>query len=157
MPNVLIRPAVMSERQALESLQRRASLNNPGDREACSPTLMRSNFRPIKSPQGMVFVAERDGAIVGFSAVLPREDPEMDLDGLFVEPHLWGQGIGRLLVEHCIVFARARRVRRPACGRESARGRVLQGVWLRDARDPSVYPFWRRPIIPTNVVDLLIP
>jgi GNAT superfamily N-acetyltransferase len=39
--------------------------------------------------------------------VLPREGPEMDLDGLFVEPHLWRRGIGRLLVEYSVVFARA--------------------------------------------------
>jgi GNAT superfamily N-acetyltransferase len=75
MHNVLIRPAVMSERQALEALQRRASLNNPGDRDA-------------------------------LLANVPREGPEMDLDGLFVEPHLWRHGIGRLLVEYSAVFAR---------------------------------------------------
>jgi len=55
-----------------------------------------------------VFVAERDGAIAGFSAVLSRDDLDTDLDGLFVEPHLWGHGIGRLLVDHCAVLARAR-------------------------------------------------
>jgi hypothetical protein len=58
MHNVLIRAAVMSERQALEALQRRASLNNPGDGDA-------------------------------LLANVPRKSPEMDLDGLFVEPHLW--------------------------------------------------------------------
>jgi len=107
MHNVLIRPAVMSERQAPELLQRRASLYNPGDREALldNPDAIELPLDQIAA--GQVFVAERDGAIVGFSAVLPREDPEMDLDGLFVEPHLWGHGIGRLLVEYCVVFARA--------------------------------------------------
>jgi GNAT superfamily N-acetyltransferase len=107
MHNVRIRPAVISERQALEALQRRASLNNPGDRDA-----LLANPDAIELPSdqivaGHVFIAERDGAIVGFSAVLPREGPEMDLDGLFVEPHLWRQGIGRLLVEYSVIFARA--------------------------------------------------
>src|SRR5881392_1802160 len=101
MHNVLIRPAVMSERQALESLQRRASLNNPGDREVLLANPDAIELPPDQIAAGQVFVAERDGAIVGFSAVLPREDPETDLDGLFVEPHLWGHGIGRLLVEYC--------------------------------------------------------
>jgi len=93
--NVLIRPAVVSERQVLESLQRRASLNNPGDREAllANPDAIELPLDQIAA--GQVFVAERDQAIVGFSMVLP------------VEPHLWGHGIGRLLVEHCVIFARA--------------------------------------------------
>ena len=106
MRNVVIRPAVMSERQALESLQRRASLNNPGDREALLANPDAIELPPDQIAAGQVFVAERDGEIIGFAAVLPREDPEMDLDGLFVEPHLWGHGIGRLLVEHCVVSAR---------------------------------------------------
>jgi N-acetylglutamate synthase-like GNAT family acetyltransferase len=107
MPNVHVRPAVMSERQALEALQRRASLNNPGDRDALLANPDATELPPDQIAAGHVFIAERDGAIVGFSAVLPREGPEMDLDGLFVEPHLWRHGIGRLLVEYSVVFARA--------------------------------------------------
>jgi GNAT superfamily N-acetyltransferase len=109
MHDILIRPAVVSERRALEALQWRASLNNPGDRDAllANPDAIALPLHQIAT--GHVFVAERDGAIVGFSAVLPREDRETDLDALFVEPHLWGQGIGRLLVEYCVVFARAQR------------------------------------------------
>lgn len=106
MHNVLIRTAVVSERQALEALQRRASLNNPGDREALLANPDAIELPPDQIDAGYVFVAERDGVIAGFSAVLPREDAGMELDGLFVEPHLWGQGVGRALVEHSIVFAR---------------------------------------------------
>jgi GNAT superfamily N-acetyltransferase len=54
-----------------------------------------------------VFLAERDGAIVGFFAVLPRGDGETELDALFVEPNLWRQGLGKLLIEHCADVARA--------------------------------------------------
>jgi GNAT superfamily N-acetyltransferase len=98
----------VSEREALEALQRRASLNNPGDREA-----LLANPDAIEVPAdqiaaGWVFVAESDGAIVGFAAVLPREDPDTELDALFVEPHLWGQGVGRVLVERCVTCAKAR-------------------------------------------------
>src|SRR4249919_2559392 len=105
--NVLIRPAVMSERQALEALQRRASLNNPGDCDALLANPDAIELPPDQIAVGQVFIAEQDGAIVGFSAVLPREGPEMDLDALFVEPHLWRHGIGRLLVEYSVAFARA--------------------------------------------------
>lgn len=106
--NVRIRPAVVSEREALESVQRRASLNNPGDREAILAHPDAIEVPPDQIAAGQVFVAERDGEILGFAAVLPREDPETELDALFVEPHLWGHGIGRVLVDYCATFARAR-------------------------------------------------
>src|SRR6476659_447734 len=104
--DVSIRPARLDEQTMLEGLQRRASLNNPGDRDA-----LLANPDAIQLPAdqiyaGRVFVAERDGAIVGFAAVLPRDDRDTELDGLFVEPHLWGQGTGRALVEHCAAVAR---------------------------------------------------
>ena len=107
MRDVLIRPAVLSERQALAALQRRASLNNPGDREALLANPDAIDVPPAQIAAGHVFIAERDGTLAGFSAVLPREGSEMELDGLFVEPHLWRHGIGRLLVEYSVVFARA--------------------------------------------------
>jgi GNAT superfamily N-acetyltransferase len=104
--NILIRPALISEQEALEELQFLASLNNAGDRDA-----MLANPDAIELPveqiaAGGVFVAERHGAILGFSAVLPRTDGATELDGLFVEPDAWRQGIGRLLVDHCAQLAR---------------------------------------------------
>jgi len=98
---MICRHAVVSEQLALEALQRRASLNNPGDREA-----LLGNPDAIEVPLGQivaghVFVAEREGAIVGFAAVIPRDDGDAELDALFVEPSDWKQGVGRLLVEHC--------------------------------------------------------
>ncbi len=54
---------------------------------------------------GQVFAAERDGNVVGFAAMLPRADGAMQLDGLFVEPDAWRNGIGRALVDHCAAFA----------------------------------------------------
>jgi GNAT superfamily N-acetyltransferase len=102
-----IRPAVAFEQKALEALQTRAALSNPGDREA-----LLANPDAIELPVGQitagwVFVAERHGAIAGFSAMLPRPDGEAYLDGLFVEPKIWRSGVGRALVEHCCTYARA--------------------------------------------------
>lgn len=55
---------------------------------------------------GQVWVAETDGAIAGFTVVLPREDGDAELDGLFVEPGAWRSGIGRRLVAHAAGQAR---------------------------------------------------
>jgi len=52
MHNVLIRPAVMSERQALEALQRRAALHNPGDGDALLANPDAIELPPLKSPLG---------------------------------------------------------------------------------------------------------
>src|SRR4051812_6866110 len=108
MHNVLIRPAVMSERQALESLQRRASLNNPGDRDAL---LANPDAIAVPSEQiaaGCVFLAERDGVVAGFSAGGPRPGGGAELGALFVEPHFWKHGLGRRLVEPVAKVARLR-------------------------------------------------
>jgi GNAT superfamily N-acetyltransferase len=98
MPPVNIRLAVASERKALEELQWRASLKNSGDREA-----LLANRDAIEIPEGQieaggVFVAELDGTIAGFAAILPREEGDAELDALFVEPDLWQRGIGRALI-----------------------------------------------------------
>jgi N-acetylglutamate synthase-like GNAT family acetyltransferase len=107
MKSLFIRVAVADERKELEALQRRSSLKNSGDRDA-----LLANPDAIVLPEqhilsGKVFVAERENRIVGFAAVLPREDGETELDGLFTEPELWGNGIGRSLVDHCAVYATA--------------------------------------------------
>ena len=103
-----IRLARVDEQTALESLQRRASLNNPGDREAllANPDAIAVPIEQLAA--GCVFVAERAGVVAGFAAVLPRPDGGAELDALFVEPYLWKQGIGRRLVEHVADVARGR-------------------------------------------------
>jgi GNAT superfamily N-acetyltransferase len=90
----------------LESLQRRASLSNRGDRDAllANPDAITVPIDQIA--EGCVFVAEHHGIVVGFAAVVPRLDGGAELDALFVEPHLWKRGIGRRLVEHIADVAR---------------------------------------------------
>ena len=63
---VRIRSAVVSEQKALQALQLRASLNNPGDREAllANPDAIELPLEQIAADR--VFVAERGGAIVDF-------------------------------------------------------------------------------------------
>jgi N-acetylglutamate synthase-like GNAT family acetyltransferase len=103
---VSIRPARPDERTALESLQRRASLANAGDRDAllANPDAIAVPIEQIV--KGRVYLAERDGVVAGFAAVIPRTDGGAELDALFVEPHLWKHGIGRQLVNHVANVAR---------------------------------------------------
>lgn len=104
---VIVRPAVASEQKQLEALQWRASLNNPGDRDAllAHPDAIELPLEQIRN--GGVFVAEVAGAAMGFAAILPRENGDFELDALFVEPGAWRQGIGRALIEHCASVAKA--------------------------------------------------
>jgi GNAT superfamily N-acetyltransferase len=106
--DVTCRPALPGERKALEDLQRRASLNNPNDREAllAHPEAIDLPLEQIVA--GHVFVVERDGVTMGFAAVVPRDDGNSELDALFVEPACWKQGLGRALIEHCATIARGR-------------------------------------------------
>jgi GNAT superfamily N-acetyltransferase len=108
MSDVVIRAALPAERSSLEALQRRASLANRGDRDAllANPDAIALPIEQIE--QSCVFVAELDGVVVGFAAVLPRPDGGAELDALFVEPHFWKRGIGRRLVDHMAEVARVR-------------------------------------------------
>jgi GNAT superfamily N-acetyltransferase len=102
-----IRIAIAEERGALEDLMRRASLANPGDRQALleNPDAIDLPVQQIEA--GLVFVAETQGNTLGFAALLPRDDGDVELDGLFVEPRSWRRGVGRALVDHCAAWARA--------------------------------------------------
>jgi len=106
---VHIRLASPDERDALEALQWRASLANPADRPhlVAHPDAIHLPIEQIELRQ--VLVAEFDGGIAGFAAVVP-EAAHIELDGLFVEPKLWKQGIGAMLVEAATHEARRRGV-----------------------------------------------
>ena len=103
----LIRRAIVSEQKELEALQLRASLTNAGDRDAVLAHPDAIELPAQQIAEGSVFVSERNGAIVGFAALLPREDGQVELDALFVDPTTRRCGIGRSLVEHCIQIVRA--------------------------------------------------
>jgi N-acetylglutamate synthase-like GNAT family acetyltransferase len=102
-----IRRAVVSEQKELEALQLRASLTNAGDRDALLAHLDAIELPAQQIAEGGVFVSERNGAIVGFAALLPREDGQVELDALFVDPTIRRSGVGRSLVEHCVQIVHA--------------------------------------------------
>lgn len=100
-----------AEREALEALQRRASLQNPGDREAILANPDAIELPADQIAGGHVIVVEDGGAIQGFAAILPRDDGDAELDALFVEPDTWRRGYGRALVDHGAAMARERHAR----------------------------------------------
>jgi len=101
--SLTLRLARPEEHDELEDLQRRASLELPEYRDQ-----LLENPDAIYLPEGQiangqVIVAEIAGEIAGFAAVVGGE-----LDGLFVEPDLWGHGIGGTLVDAATQEARRR-------------------------------------------------
>jgi GNAT superfamily N-acetyltransferase len=96
---IIVRLATRDEREALEGLQRRASLMWAEYREAllAHPAAIELPLEEIE--RGRAYVAERQSEVAGFSVVLPRQDGDADLDGLFVEPVMWKRGIGRRLIQ----------------------------------------------------------
>lgn len=102
------RPAIVSERPQLIDLQRRSALANPGDHDflLMHPELIDTPTKAFED--GNVLVAERDTVRLGFAALAKRDDGDMDLEGLFVEPDHWHCGIGRRLVAAASAHARER-------------------------------------------------
>src|SRR3954451_10740879 len=92
--SLTLRLARPEEHGELEELQRRASLELPDYREELEANPDAIHLPPAQIANGQVIVAEIDGQLAGFAAIVGGE-----LDGLFVEPDLWGRGIGRALLE----------------------------------------------------------
>ena len=101
-----IRPAHPSEREALEELQRRSSLHGPMYRAQLEAHPDAIELPAEQIAAGLVRVAEDEGAVVGFSVLLPPSAGMCDLDGLFVEPSVMRTGAGRRLIEDAKARAR---------------------------------------------------
>jgi GNAT superfamily N-acetyltransferase len=116
-----IRLARPEERDDLEALQRRASLALDGYRAQLEvePDAVQLPMEQIEG--GQVVVAELGDRLVGFAAVLIDGD-SAELDGLFVEPDLWRQGIGASLVNVAVHNARIQGLTMMVIANPSARG-----------------------------------
>lgn len=100
-----IRLARPDERAALEALQFRASTEHPDYRQQILDNPEVIVLPPEQIDAGQVAVVEGGGAVKGFAVVLPREDGQAELDGLFVEPRQWRGGFGRALVDWASDYA----------------------------------------------------
>src|SRR5689334_20372010 len=118
---LVLRSAFPEEHGRLEDLQRRASLelDDYRDQLLANPGAIR--LPPSQSANGQVIVAEVNGEVAGFAAVVGGE-----LDGLFVEPDLWGLGIGKTLVDAATHEARRK------------------GLALSVIANPRAQPFYER-------------
>lgn len=115
------RLAKAEERDALEALQRRASLALPEYRAQLEAAPDAIHLPPEQIERGQVIVAERNDRLTGFAAVLIDNDAA-ELDGLFVEPGLWGRGIGSSLVEVAVHEARRQGLAMTVIASPSAQG-----------------------------------
>ncbi len=61
----------------------------------------------IIDPGGMIYFALLGEEVVGTCAVMPHEPGTLELAKMAVSPSAQGRGVGRLLGEACIVFARS--------------------------------------------------
>lgn len=97
MPSTLIRPARNDELDALGALRLRASLAW-GDHVEALKAMPEAGQVPAEHIPSTA-VAELDGRLAGFVTLLVPKGADAEVDGLFVEPDLWGQGIGAALMD----------------------------------------------------------
>ncbi len=118
---ITVRRARPSEWQELHAIQCRASLALEEYREQliAHPDAIELPFEQVEN--GSVMVAELDGRLAGFAAVLV-EHGHAELDGLFVEPDLWGRHIGTALVTAAVHEARRHGLAMMVTAGPSARG-----------------------------------
>lgn len=115
-----IRMARPEEREALEALQRRASLalGEYNEQLEAEPDAIQLPIGQIERCE--VIVAELEDRVAGFAAIL-LDDYIAELDGLFVEPDLWRNGIGAALVDVAVHEARRQGLAMTVIANPSAR------------------------------------
>ena len=96
-----IRLAHPDDKLNIIEVQRRASLASETgdilDKLLEQPELFEIDEELLANNE--VIVAEIGATIVGFASFIAQDGEDAELDGMFVEPNHWRQGIGRLLIE----------------------------------------------------------
>jgi putative acetyltransferase len=127
------------DRHAFDSLNR-AWLTSYGLLEPPDERQLTDPVGQIIAPGGQIFVARRNGDVVGTCAILPHHQGVMELVKLTVAPDAQGLGLGRRLVEACLAFARGRGARRLVLLSNSRLGaalRLYEGLGFRRAPMPD--------------------
>jgi ribosomal protein S18 acetylase RimI-like enzyme len=109
----VIRNALPADLGALQSIFKRASLSNTGDRDALldHPAALVYAWPDDPTFRCRVSAAHAGGNIAGF-ATTTRSDQVVELVDLFVDPECMRQGIARSLLDDVVVHARTTGARR---------------------------------------------
>jgi ribosomal protein S18 acetylase RimI-like enzyme len=104
----------------------------------------------LTDPQCTVFLAERDGEIVGYAMLREGAPPAcvhdtsaIEIARLYAGQRWIGAGIGALLMQRCLVEAAAR-----------ARRTIWLGVWERNTRAIGFYQRWHFTIVGSQSFQL---
>jgi GNAT superfamily N-acetyltransferase len=100
-----------------------------------------------------VFVAERDGALLGFYSLIV--EGEADLDLMFVSDSAQGLGVGRALFDHMKRSAREHGFEAVSIGSHppSVGFYERMGAARRGVSPPTPRVSWERPLLTLNVME----
>jgi ribosomal protein S18 acetylase RimI-like enzyme len=105
----MIRLGTPADLPAAADVYRRASLSNAGDRDNLLAHPEYLILGPEGLAEGRTYVAEEDGAVVGF-ATWAQTNGAIELEDLFVDPDWRRRGIATALVSRIVNVLRARGV-----------------------------------------------
>jgi GNAT superfamily N-acetyltransferase len=105
----VIRLGTPADLPAAAGVYRRASLSNEGDRDNLLAHPEYLILAPDGLAEGRTYVAEEEGAVVGF-ATWAQADGAIELEDLFVDPGWRRRGIATALVTRIVDVLRARGV-----------------------------------------------
>jgi putative acetyltransferase len=100
----------LADQPAFAALNR-AWLMDYGLHEAADEPPLLDPIGEIIAPGGQIFVARHGGEVVGTCAVVPHGEGVMEIAKLAVAPAAQGAGLGRVLLEACVAYARRRGTR----------------------------------------------
>jgi GNAT superfamily N-acetyltransferase len=107
-----IRNATLADLASLETIFRRSSLWNEGDRDALLSHSDALDFSDLPVRQGRTRVADDiEGCVIGFITTDILDDV-LEIEDLFVDPKRMRHGVGRTLVHDAVARARHHAVAR---------------------------------------------
>ena len=136
-PVIRIREGTEPDFERLRAIAVEAKAHWGYDRALVEEWAQAGDFEPKSLRARLLYVAEVEGAPVGWAALIPRGEVGW-LEDLWIEPAWIGQGLGRALFEHVAAEARRRGARRLEWEAEpNAHGfyEHLGGAYVRDSEE----------------------
>jgi putative acetyltransferase len=134
----------------------RASLIEHGLLEPVDEHYLTDPWGSILTPGGQIFVAVRDGEVLGTCAVVPASESDAEIVKLVVAPAARGQGLGRRLVEACLAHARNQGFRRIVLLSSTRLGMALklyESLGFEHRPLPAVVPYATADVYMERVLD----